>query len=124
SGGRGMRDFLLQQGMLRSAVARNGRTRELIVLFVATGPMYKPIRNGRNRCSMSRHRLIPRYFLYGDAEEDTERDFLHCEAIATRSGANNWIIRPHAHPAHVQILFVSQGGGELNVEGVSYPVHI
>jgi len=73
---------------------------------------------------MARQRLIPRYFLYGDAEEDTERDFLHSEAIATRSGANNWIIRPHAHPAHAQILFVSQGGGELNVEGVSYPVHI
>lgn len=73
---------------------------------------------------MSRHRLIPRYFLYGDAEEDTERDFLHCEAIATRSGANNWIIRPHAHPAHVQILFVSQGGGDLNVEGISYPVQV
>ncbi|WP_229743518.1 helix-turn-helix domain-containing protein [Aliidongia dinghuensis] len=36
--------------------------------------------------------------------------------IHRRSGANNWIIRAHAHPDHHQILLVSKGGGTLRVD--------
>lgn len=60
---------------------------------------------------------VPRFFLYGDEEYDPDRDFLHSEMIATRSGPNNWIIAPHTHPAHAQLLYVTEGGGRIHIEG-------
>lgn len=65
---------------------------------------------------MSRHNLIPSFFLYDEALADVELDFLHVEAIHIRSSVHDWTIRPHAHPDHFQFLFVMEGGGSIRVE--------
>lgn len=69
---------------------------------------------------------IPHYYLYGridgDAEAEVELDFLHIEPIRKRSGANDWTIDPHAHPRHVQVLFVATGGGVVDIERETFAV--
>ncbi|MBP1848508.1 AraC family transcriptional activator of pobA [Rhizobium petrolearium] len=65
---------------------------------------------------------IPRYYLYGDPHSDVDLDFLHTEAIHERSGPNNWIIRPHAHPDHTQILLVLEGGGWIRMEEKTWQI--
>lgn len=70
---------------------------------------------------------IPRYYLYGRLDDDAgevEIDFLHIEPIQKRSGPNNWTISPHAHPAHVQVLFVRRGGGSIEIEGGEIPIAV
>ena len=70
---------------------------------------------------------IPRYYLYGRLDDDAgevEIDFLHIEPIRKRSGPNNWTISPHAHPAHVQVLFVRRGGGSIEIEGGEIPIAV
>ena len=64
---------------------------------------------------------IPRFFLYGEPPEDVELDFLHVERIHLRSGRHDWLIAPHAHPEHIQILLVQQNGGAIRIEGRDYP---
>lgn len=59
---------------------------------------------------------IPHYYLYGDQGADVELDFLHIEPLRDRSGPNDWRIRPHAHPDHLQVLFVRDGGGSIRLE--------
>lgn len=59
---------------------------------------------------------IPHYYLYGDRGADVELDLLHIEPIHDRSGPNDWRIRPHAHPDHMQVLLISEGGGTIRVE--------
>lgn len=59
---------------------------------------------------------IPLYYLYGDQGSDVELDLLHIEPIRDRSGPNDWRIRPHAHPDHVQVLLVWQGAGSIRFE--------
>ena len=75
---------------------------------------------------MSGRTPIPHYYLYGrledDAEAEVELDFLHIEPIRKRSGANNWIIEPHAHPRHLQILHVGEGGGVIDIESRAFEV--
>ena len=59
---------------------------------------------------------IPHYYLYGDHGADVELDLLHIEPIRDRSGPNDWRIRPHAHPDHMQVLLVRNGGGTIRME--------
>ncbi len=59
---------------------------------------------------------IPHYYLYGDQGPDVELDLLHIEPLRDRSGPNDWRIRPHAHPDHMQILLVREGGGAIRME--------
>lgn len=61
-------------------------------------------------------RSIPHYYLYGDQGADVELDFLHVEPIRDRSGPNDWRIRPHSHPDHMQVLLVKSGGGSIRME--------
>ncbi|PZO63186.1 MAG: AraC family transcriptional regulator [Paracoccus denitrificans] len=61
-------------------------------------------------------RSIPDFYLYGDPQADVERDFLHVEPILDRSGPNDWRIRPHFHPDHVQIMLIHHGGGTVRLE--------
>jgi AraC family transcriptional regulator, transcriptional activator of pobA len=63
---------------------------------------------------------IPRFFLYGDAKREVERDFLHIERIRIRSSQHDWTIRPHAHPNHSQLLLVTEGGGTIQVEAETW----
>ncbi len=72
---------------------------------------------------MAKAPAIPRFFLYGDPPDEVELDFLHAERIQLRSGQHDWRIAAHAHPDHVQILLVEQGGGWMRVDGVDFPAH-
>lgn len=65
---------------------------------------------------MTRQNVIPSFFLYDEALADVDLDFLHVEAIRIRSSVHDWTIRPHAHPEHVQFLFMTEGGGRIRVE--------
>ena len=65
---------------------------------------------------------IPHYYLYGDQDADVELDFLHMEPIRDRSGPNDWRIRPHAHPDHMQVLLVKSGGGTIRMEDRILPI--
>lgn len=65
---------------------------------------------------------IPLYYLYADPVEDVELNFLHIEPIPERSGAHDWTIHAHAHPDHVQILFVEHGGGSIHIEAQEYTI--
>ncbi|MGO4852394.1 helix-turn-helix domain-containing protein [Phaeovulum sp. W22_SRMD_FR3] len=67
---------------------------------------------------------IPHYYLYGDTHEEVELDFVHVEPIRDRSGANDWTIRAHAHPDHIQLLFVERGGGEIRIESRTYTMPV
>lgn len=64
---------------------------------------------------MSR-RMIPQYFLYGEASQDVDERFLHAESIAERSRRHDWTIRPHAHRDLHHLLYVERGGGVFHVE--------
>ena len=65
---------------------------------------------------------IPHYYLYGDQGADVDLDLLHVEPIRDRSGPNDWRIRPHSHPDHMQILLVSAGGGVIRMEDRALPI--
>lgn len=59
---------------------------------------------------------IPRFQLYGEPPGDVERGFLHVETIPQRSRLHDWTIRPHAHPQHHQILFLTGGSAEVRID--------
>jgi AraC family transcriptional activator of pobA len=40
---------------------------------------------------------IPRFFLYGEADQEAGLHFLHVETIAARSILHDWHIAPHRH---------------------------
>lgn len=67
---------------------------------------------------------IPHYYLYGDQGADVELDFLHIEPIRDRSGPNDWRIRPHTHPDHMQVLLVRGGGGTIRMEERAMPIPV
>ena len=59
---------------------------------------------------------VPSFYLYGDEQRDDDLDTLHVEPIRERSKRHDWIIHPHVHPDHTQILFISGGGGTFRIE--------
>ncbi len=67
---------------------------------------------------------IPHYYLYGDQGADVELDLLHMEPIRDRSGPNDWRIRPHTHPDHMQVLLVKSGGGTIRMEEQILPIPV
>lgn len=61
---------------------------------------------------------IPNYALYGDAEgEPAWLERLHIEQIHERSSLYHYDIAPHVHEGLLQVLYVTQGGGEVFVDG-------
>lgn len=67
-------------------------------------------------------KAIPRYYLYGDQGSDVDLDLLHVEPIRDRSGPNDWRIRPHSHPDHLQVLLLREGGGSIRMEARQLPI--
>jgi AraC family transcriptional activator of pobA len=63
------------------------------------------------------HREIPRYRLYGEADEERELGFLHVETITARAALHDWTIRPHRHRDLHQVMAVARGGGVMDLEG-------
>ena len=58
---------------------------------------------------------IPVFALYG--ESGGFPDLLHVERIADRAQGLNWVIHPHRHLRLHQWLHLSDGGGEVSIEG-------
>lgn len=63
--------------------------------------------------------LVPRFFLYGEAPRAVGDRFLHHEALDDRTRPNNWNIRPHAHANLNHIFHITEGGGEMQADGVA-----
>lgn len=59
---------------------------------------------------------VPSFYLYGDEGRDEELDTLHIEPIRERSMRHDWIIHPHVHPDHTQVLWISEGGATFAIE--------
>lgn len=55
----------------------------------------------------------PSYGLYATRGLDDWVDSVHIESIPKRSSPNNWIIKPHLHRSFIQVLYLTQGGGEI-----------
>jgi AraC family transcriptional activator of pobA len=64
---------------------------------------------------------IPRYRLYGEADETRELGFLHVETIRARASLHDWTIRPHRHRDLHQVMAVASGGGVMDLEGTRLP---
>jgi AraC family transcriptional activator of pobA len=64
---------------------------------------------------------LPLFHLYGDSPDIQAFDFIHIETIASRASIHDWVIRAHRHANLSQILFVSQGGGEMTFEAAMIP---
>lgn len=60
---------------------------------------------------------LPGYYLYGDDAMDLGLDGLNIEELRQRSSAHDWIIRPHHHPDHLQLMLFSSGGARTRIEG-------
>src|SRR3546814_14246852 len=60
-------------------------------------------------------RVIPRYGLYATQGLGDWVDSLHIEWIPTRSGPNQWKISPHTHKSFIQILYLTAGGGRVEI---------
>jgi AraC family transcriptional regulator, transcriptional activator of pobA len=64
---------------------------------------------------------LPLFHLYGDPPDDQAFDFIHAEAIASRSSMHDWTIRAHRHRNLFQILLIERGGGEMTFEAARLP---
>jgi AraC family transcriptional activator of pobA len=71
---------------------------------------------------MAAARDIPRYRLYGEADEERELGFLHVETITARAALHDWTIRPHRHRDLHQVMAVARGGGVMDIEGRLVPL--
>ncbi len=63
---------------------------------------------------------VPSYYLYGDAQQDVDLDTIHVEPVRERSLRHDWIIHPHVHPDHAQILWLTDGGATFLIEGEEF----
>ncbi len=60
---------------------------------------------------------VPNFFLYGEAPRADSARFLHLEALDDRTRPSEWTIRPHAHTSLNHLFFITEGSGEVRVEG-------
>ena len=65
---------------------------------------------------------IPRYGLYGDLEKSGWSNSFQFEWIPVRSSPYNYDIRPHTHDALIQILYLTQGEGEVLINDARYKI--
>lgn len=65
---------------------------------------------------------IPSYDLYGDQQQSGWTNSFQFEWIPVRSSPYNYDIRPHKHDAFIQILYLTQGGGEVLINDARYQV--
>ena len=65
---------------------------------------------------------IPSDDLYGDQQQGGWTNSFQFEWIPVRSSPYNYDIRPHKHDAFIQILYLTQGGGEVLINDARYQV--
>ncbi len=62
------------------------------------------------------HDPLPHYFLYGEASQEADPDFIHVEDLATRSRPSGWTIAPHKHSDLNHLILINKGGGVIQYE--------
>jgi len=62
-------------------------------------------------------KVIPNYALYGDQAQSRWQNLFDFEWIPKRSKPYNWNISPHKHDAFIQILYITEGGAEVILDG-------
>jgi len=67
-----------------------------------------------------RDKSILNYNLFG--ESASLPDVLHCETIAARSSLHDWELAPHRHDRLHQLLLLTAGGGQVQIDGQSRPL--
>lgn len=65
---------------------------------------------------------IPSYDLYGDRQQSGWTNSFQFEWIPVRSSPYNYDIRPHKHDAFIQILYLTQGEGDVLINDARYKV--
>lgn len=65
---------------------------------------------------------IPAYVLYGDQQPPGWMDMVQVERIPERSSLYQYDIAPHIHDGLIQVLYVTEGGGEVFVDGVHWEI--
>ncbi len=65
---------------------------------------------------MARSRVIPSYDLYGDASRLEDSGAFNFEWIPQRSGLYNWLIHAHRHDSFMQVLYLTQGQVDVQID--------
>jgi len=65
---------------------------------------------------------IPFYGLYGERLASSDPGFVHIEDIAARSKGLDWVIKPHRHNRFFQILCITEGATEIQLQQESHPL--
>ncbi|MDP4299177.1 helix-turn-helix domain-containing protein [Leptothrix discophora] len=60
---------------------------------------------------------IPNYALYGHEAQPAWLDMVHIEQIHERSSMHDYRIDPHVHDGMIQVLYLTQGGGDVLIDG-------
>jgi AraC family transcriptional activator of pobA len=61
--------------------------------------------------------MIDNYSLYGEPYQEVDLNFLHLETIMARSAPVLGNIKPHYHKDLNHIFIVSEGGGQISIDG-------
>ena len=72
---------------------------------------------------MSRSRVIPNYDLYGDSSRHEDSAAFNFEWIPQRSTLYNWLIHPHRHDSFIQVLYLTEGHVDVQIEHVQQTLH-
>ena len=66
---------------------------------------------------------IPNYALYGDdAAAPAWLDTVHIEQIHERSSLYDFTIAPHVHDGLIQVLYMTQGGGDIFIDNKHWSI--
>jgi AraC family transcriptional activator of pobA len=60
---------------------------------------------------------IPTFSLYGEIEDPSDTDWVHCETIQARSRIHDYRIEPHRHENLLQLLYLGGGEADLLIDG-------
>jgi AraC family transcriptional activator of pobA len=68
-------------------------------------------------------RVIPNYVLYGDSSRLEDSGSFNFEWIPQRSTLYNWLIHPHRHDAFIQVLYLTEGHVDVQIDHVQQTLH-
>ena len=72
---------------------------------------------------MATSRVIPSYVLYGDSSQLEDSGSFNFEWIPQRSTLYNWLIHPHRHDAFIQVLYLTEGHVDVQIDHVQQTLH-
>ena len=68
-------------------------------------------------------RVIPNYDLYGDSSRHEGSAPFNFEWIPQRSTLYNWLIHPHRHDSFIQVLYLTEGHVDVQIEHAQQTLH-